>query len=74
MTTPQELRAFCGNRGEWAYVADASDETNYVFKRGAAAGTVKAKGKRKGTEPEEMAATATAAAATGAETGRRRRK
>ena len=39
-----------------------------------AAGTVKAKGKRKGTEPEEMAATATAAAATGAETGRRRRK
>jgi len=56
VTSPDALRSFRGSTGTWNYVASESDDTTYVFKRGAASPAVKAvtgaKKKRAGADED----------------------
>jgi len=55
VSKPDELKAFKGSAGMWSYVEDASDESTYVFKRGAATPKTAAPTKAKGSKRKERA-------------------
>ena len=57
VTKPEELRAFTGVNGAWAFVEGDSDATNLVFKRDASAEKKPAKASAKSKAEAEPAAT-----------------
>jgi cytoplasmic iron level regulating protein YaaA (DUF328/UPF0246 family) len=62
--SPDQLKGFTGNEGEWAFVPSASTEDTLVFHRSApAAGSSARKGKAQPKAPREKAATGSASAA-----------